>query len=58
MRTYLAALPGSNSIPLIYVIREEEQPPIGCDYASFNEKAIACAPLHGIAFQNDAVGIL
>ena len=54
LRTYLAALPGSNGVPLIYVIRQQENPPNGQIYVSYNKKAIACAPLTGIAFQNDA----
>ena len=54
LRTYLAALPGSNGVPLIYVIRANEDPPNGQTFTTYNEKAIAYAPLNGIAFQNDA----
>ena len=51
---YLSTIPGVNGIPLSYVIREIEIPDRAVDYPSFNEKAIACAPLNGSNFQADA----
>lgn len=51
---YLSTIPGVNGIPLCYVIRELERPEPSVDFASFNEKAIACAPLTGSNFQADA----
>ena len=43
-----------NGIPLSYVIRETEEPDRTIDYPSFNEHAIACAPLVGPNFLADA----
>ena len=51
---YLSTIPGVNGIPLSYVVREVENPIQGADYGSFNERAIACAPLTGDVFQADA----
>ena len=51
---YLSTIPGVNGIPLSYVVRENEAPIAGASYGSFNEKAIACAPLTGDVFQADA----
>ena len=51
---YLSTIPGVNGIPLCYVIREHEDPDRSIDHASFNEKAIACAPLAGSNFQADS----
>jgi hypothetical protein len=51
---YLSTIPGVNGIPLSYVVREAEFPIEGADYGSFNERAIACAPLSGDVFQADA----
>jgi hypothetical protein len=51
---YLSTIPGVNGIPLSYVIRESYVPDRIIDYPSFNERAIACAPLTGPNFQADA----
>jgi hypothetical protein len=51
---YLSTIPGVNGIPLSYVIRETEVIDRTIEYPSFNEKAIACAPLAGPNFQADA----
>ena len=51
---YLSTIHGVNGIPLSYVIREREIPDRAVDYPSFNERAIACAPLVGTNFQADA----
>jgi hypothetical protein len=51
---YLSTIPGVNGIPLSYVIRENENPDRTMEYPSFNERAIACAPLSGPNFQADA----
>ena len=51
---YLSTIHGVNGIPLSYVIREREIPDRTVDYPSFNERAIACAPLVGTNFQADA----
>jgi hypothetical protein len=39
---------------LSYVVREKEVPEPGTEYGSFNEQAIACAPLNGPTFQADS----
>jgi hypothetical protein len=44
---YLSTIPGVSNVPLAYVVHEEEVPKPDADYGSFNEKAIACAPLTG-----------
>ena len=51
---YLSTIPGVNGIPLSYVIRESQVPDRDIDYPSFNERAIAYAPLTGPNFQADA----
>ena len=51
---YLSTIPGVNGIPLCYVVRELGVPDRSSDFASFNEKAIACAPLIGPNFQADS----
>jgi hypothetical protein len=51
---YLSTIPGVSGVPLSYVIREKEVPEPGKEYGSFNEQAIACAPLEGPTFQADA----
>ena len=52
---YLSTIPGVNGVPLSYVVRERESPEPGFEYgSSFNEKAVACAPLNGPTFQADA----
>ena len=50
---YLSTIPGVNGVPLSYIVREKEQPEPDADYGSFNEQAIACAPLEGPTFQAD-----
>ena len=50
---YLSTIPGVNGVPLSYVVREKEQPEPDAEYGSFNEQAIACAPLQGPTFQAD-----
>jgi hypothetical protein len=44
---YLSTIPGVSGVPLFYVVREKEIPDVGADYNSFNERAVACAPLAG-----------
>jgi len=51
---YLSTLPGVNGVPLSYVVREKEVPDPGTEYSSFNEQAVACAPLTGPTFQADS----
>jgi hypothetical protein len=51
---YLSTIPGVSGVPLSYVVREKEIPDVGMEYGSFNEQAIACAPLVGPTFQADA----
>ena len=51
---YLSTIPGINGIPLSYVIRETEEADRTITYPSFNERAIASAPLVGPNFQADA----
>lgn len=51
---YLSTIPGVNGIPLSYVIRETEEPDRAIENLSFNERAIACAPMKGPNFQANA----
>ena len=51
---YLSTLPGVNGVPLSYVVRDKEAPDVDAAYDSFNERAIACAPLVGATYQADA----
>ena len=51
---YLSTIPGVSGVPLSYVVREKETGEPGMEYSSFNERAIACAPLTGPTFQADA----
>ena len=51
---YLSTLPGVNGVPLLYVVRESEVLDPGTEYGSFNEQAVACAPLTGPTFQADS----
>ena len=51
---YLSTIPGVKGVPLSYVVREKEEAEAGATYESFNERAIACAPLVGASFQADA----
>ena len=51
---YLSTIPGVNGIPLCYVIRELDTPNHAVEFANFNKKAIACAPLIGSIYQADA----
>ena len=51
---YLSTIPGVNGIPLSYVVREAESPTPDTSYGSFNEQAIACAPLSGDVYQADS----
>jgi hypothetical protein len=51
---YLSTIPGVSGVPLSYIVREKETPELGVEYDSFNEQAVACAPLVGPTFQADA----
>jgi hypothetical protein len=51
---YLSTIPGVSGVPLSYVVRDKETPDGTVEYSSFNEQAIACAPLAGPTYQADA----
>lgn len=51
---YLSTIPGVSGVPLSYVVREKEHDELDAEYGSFNEQAVACAPLEGPTFQADA----
>ena len=51
---YLSCILGVSGVPLSYVVRDKETPEAGVEYNSFNEQAIACCPLVGPTFQDDA----
>ena len=51
---YLSIIPGVNGVPLSYVLWELEVAGVDTVYNSFNECAIACAPLTGLTSQADA----
>ena len=38
---------------MLHVVREKEVPDVDASYESFNERAIACAPLIGATYQAD-----
>lgn len=50
---YLSTIPGVSGVPLSYVVRDKETPGGTVEYSSFNEQAIACAPLAGPTYQAD-----
>ena len=54
MSTTSPTIPGVSGVPLSYVVREQEEADALATYESFNERAIACAPLIGAVFQADA----
>ena len=54
---YLVTIPGVTGVPLSYVVCEKKIPDddITVEYKSFNEHAVACAPLTGtVLFQADS----
>ena len=51
---YLSVIPGVNGIPLSYVVRENEAPEDGEEYASFMERMIKRTPLEGQYFLADS----
>jgi hypothetical protein len=51
---YLSTILGVSGVPLSYVVRDKEIPDGTVEYSSFNEQAIACAPLTGPTYQADA----
>jgi hypothetical protein len=51
---YLSTLHGVSGVPLSYVVRMKEIPDPRTNYQSFNERAIACAPLSGPTYQADS----
>ena len=50
---YLSSTYGVDGVPLVYVIRPNDAPDRTTTFADFNERAIACAPLRGAAFDAD-----
>jgi hypothetical protein len=51
---YLSTIPGVSGVPLSYVVREQEEVDTSTPFESFNERAVACAPLTGATYQADA----
>ena len=51
---YLSTIPGVSGVPLSYVVREHEEADTSIVFDSFNERAVACAPLNGATYQADA----
>ena len=52
---YLSTIPGSNHVPLSYVVREQEDPDHDRDFGdNFVSEMIACAPLHGAHLRADS----
>ena len=51
---YLPTLDGVSGVPLSYVVRLKDVPDPRTNYQSFNERAIACAPLSGPSYQDDS----
>ena len=51
---YCSVLQGVNGVPLSYVIRPNDEPPLAdTEYASFLDKTVSCAPLQGSFFDAD-----
>jgi hypothetical protein len=50
---YLGIIPGVNSVHLKYCCRVNVEPALEEEYADYNSKAIACAPLNGPYYQAD-----
>ena len=44
---YLLVIPGVSGIPLSYIVRDEEFPVAGIEYATFNDRMVNRAPLTG-----------
>ena len=53
MENYLSSTYGVDGVPLSYVIRDNDAPDRMTAFTDFNERAIACAPLSGAAFDAD-----
>ena len=51
---YTSTILGVTGVPLLYVLRENEQSDFNGTFESFNERAIACSPLSGPSFQADS----
>ena len=49
---HLSSIPGYHGVPLVYVIREKEEP-VPDGHLSFTTKTIACAALKGTAYEAD-----
>ena len=50
---FLGCILGVNGVPLLYVIRENEEPDVDGEFPSYIHEIIACAPLHGEFFLAD-----
>ena len=50
---YLTCIPGVNGIPIVYVIRSNEEPDRDTAHQNFVSRTIACAPLTGEFFLAD-----
>ena len=53
MENYLSSIYGVDGVPLSYIIRPNDAPDRTTTFSDFNERAIACAPLNGAAFEAD-----
>ena len=53
MENYLSSTYGVDGVPLSYVIRDNDAPDRMTAFSDFNERATACAPLSGAAFDAD-----
>jgi hypothetical protein len=51
---YLSVIPGVSGIPLSYIVRDEEFPVEGLEYATFNDRMVNRAPLTGQYYIADA----
>lgn len=51
---YLSVIPGVSGIPLSYIVRDEEFPVAGIEYATFNDRMVNRAPLTGQYYIADA----
>ena len=51
---YLSMIPGVSGVPLSYVVREQQEVDTSNTFDSFNERAVAYAPLTGATYQADS----
>ena len=54
---YVRSHIGANSVPLSYVIRENDEPDINGEHPDFINKTVDCAPLGGKYYADDRMSV-